>query len=61
MANLRGRYQVRACYAGETADAEGASIGPFRQFHYRIEARGRTDQRNAEAIHAQGFFRQVGE
>ncbi len=58
---LRGRYEVRICYDGETADAVGSTIGAFRQNHYRIEARGRTDQRNAEAIHVQGFYREVAE
>jgi type IV pilus assembly protein PilX len=56
---LRGRYETRICREGETLDMPGTSVG--RQIHYRIEARGRTDQRNAEAIHAQGFFRQVEE
>jgi type IV pilus assembly protein PilX len=56
---LRGRYEMRICREGETVDMPGTSIG--RQIHYRIEARGRTDQRNAEAIHAQGFYRQVEE
>jgi type IV pilus assembly protein PilX len=58
---LRGRYQTRLCLDGTTTDMPGSSIGPFRQLHYRVEARGRTDQRNAEAIHAQGFYRQVEE
>lgn len=58
---LNGRYQTRLCRAGETVDALGSSIGKFRQQHYRLEARGRTDQRNAEAVHAQGFYREVGE
>jgi type IV pilus assembly protein PilX len=58
---LRGRYQTRMCLDGATTDMPGSSIGTFRQLHYRIEARGRTDQRNAEAIHAQGFYRQVEE
>jgi hypothetical protein len=56
---LKGRYETRICREGETVDMPGTSIG--RQVHYRIEARGRTDQRNAEAIHAQGFYRQVEE
>jgi len=56
---LRGQYHTRICKEGETIDMPGTSVG--RQVHYRIEARGRTDQRNAEAIHAQGFFRQVEE
>lgn len=59
--DLRGRYQVRLCATGATNDMPGSSIGPFRQLHYRVEARGRTDQRNAEAIHAQGFYREVEE
>jgi hypothetical protein len=54
---LQGRFETRICRDGETTDIVGTSVG--RQIHYRIEARGRTDQRNAEAIHAQGFFRQV--
>ncbi len=58
---LRGRYETRLCFDGETSDAAGSSIGAFRQSHYRVEARGRTDQRNAEAIHAQGFYREVAE
>ena len=56
---LRGRYETRICKEGETMDMPGTSVG--RQLHYRIESRGRTDQRNAEAIHAQGFYRQVEE
>lgn len=56
---LRGRYETRICKAGETQDMPGTSVG--KQLHYRIESRGRTDQRNAEAIHAQGFYRQVEE
>lgn len=58
---LRGRYQTRLCLDGSTTDMPGSSIGRFRQLHYRVEARGRTDQRNAEAIHVQGFYRQVEE
>lgn len=58
---LRGRFQTRLCLDGTTTDMPGTSIGRFRQLHYRVEARGRTNQRNAEAIHAQGFFRQVEE
>jgi type IV pilus assembly protein PilX len=58
---LRGRYQVRVCANGATTDMPGSSIGRFVQLHYRVEARGRTDQRNAEAIHAQGFYREVEE
>jgi type IV pilus assembly protein PilX len=58
---LRGRYQTRLCLDGITTDMPGSSIGRFRQLHYRIESRGRTDQRNAEAIHVQGFYRQVEE
>jgi hypothetical protein len=58
---LRGRYQTRLCLDGATTDMPGSSIGAFQQLHYRVEARGRTDQRNAEAIHAQGFYRQVAE
>ncbi|GMU75912.1 MAG: hypothetical protein AMXMBFR45_14030 [Gammaproteobacteria bacterium] len=57
---LRGRYEVRLCAAGRTQDAVGSSVG-FTQLHYRIESRGRTDQRNAEAIHAQGFYREYEE
>jgi type IV pilus assembly protein PilX len=56
---LRGRYQVRVCANGATTDMPASSIGRFLQLHYRIEARGRTDQRNAEAIHAQGFYREI--
>lgn len=58
---LRGRYQTRLCFDGETLDYPRSSIGRFRQLHYRVQARGRTDQRNAEALHAQGFYRQVEE
>lgn len=58
---LRGRYETRLCYEGATTDMPDSSIGRFRQLHYRIESRGRTDQRNAEAIHAQGFYRQIEE
>lgn len=58
---LGGRYQTRLCLDGATVDMPGSTIGRFRQLHYRIESRGRTDQRNAEAIHAQGFYRQVEE
>ena len=58
---LRGRYETRLCLEGAVTDAVGSSIGKFRQLHYRIESRGRTDQRNAEAVHAQGFYRQVAE
>jgi type IV pilus assembly protein PilX len=58
---LGGRYQTRLCFDGTTVDMPGSTIGRFRQLHYRIESRGRTDQRNAEAIHAQGFYRQVEE
>jgi type IV pilus assembly protein PilX len=58
---LRGRYETRLCYQGATTDMPTSSIGRFRQLHYRIESRGRTDQRNAEAIHAQGFYREVAE
>lgn len=58
---LRGRFQTRLCLDGVTTDMPGTTIGLFRQLHYRVESRGRTDQRNAEAIHAQGFFRQVEE
>lgn len=57
---LGGRYQVRLCFEGTTRDMPGSSIG-MRQLHYRIESRGRTDQRNAEAIHAQGFYRETDE
>lgn len=57
---MRGRYEVRLCAAGATHDALGSSIG-FTQLHYRIESRGRSDQRNAEAIHAQGFYREYEE
>lgn len=56
---LRGRYQVRICANGATSDMPGSSIGRFVQLHYRVEARGRTDQRNAEAIHVRGFYREV--
>lgn len=65
---LRGRYQVRVCYEDSTegqlgqsfASTAGSGTGTsFMQLHYRIESRGRTDQRNAEAIHAQGFYRSV--
>lgn len=58
---LGGRYQSRLCLEGATSDLPGSSIGKFVQLHYRIESRGRTDQRDAEAIHAQGFLRQVEE
>ena len=58
---LSGRYETRVCFEGETVDAPGSSAGQFRQLHYRIESRGRTDQRNAEAIHTQGFYTEVGE
>ena len=57
---LKGRYEVRLCAAGRTHDAIGSSVS-FTQLHYRIESRGRTDQRNAEAIHAQGFYREYEE
>jgi type IV pilus assembly protein PilX len=57
---LRGRFQTRLCLDGVTSDLPNTSFG-FRQLHYRIESRGRTDQRNAEAIHAQGFYRDVEE
>ncbi len=57
---LKGRYEVRLCAAGRTHDAAGSSVG-FTQLHYRIESRGRTDQRNAEAVHAQGFYREYEE
>jgi type IV pilus assembly protein PilX len=56
---LQGRYEIRICLEGTTQDMPGTSVG--HQLHYRIESRGRTDQRNAEAIHAQGIFRQVEE
>ncbi len=58
---LRGRYQTRICYDDATNDWNGSSIGSigFTQLHYRIESRGRTDQRNAEAIHAQGFYYEI--
>ncbi len=59
--DLGGRYQTRLCLDGVTADMPGTSIGRFRQLHYRVESRGRTDQRDAEAIHVQGFYRQVEE
>lgn len=58
---LGGRYQTRICLDGTTVDMPGSSIGRFRQLHYRVESRGWTDQRNAEAIHARGFYRQVEE
>ncbi len=58
---LSGRYETRLCLDGVTTDLPGSSIGTFKQLHYRIESRGRTDQRNAEAVHAQGFYRQVEE
>jgi len=61
VAALSGRYEVRLCYDGDTTDAMGSSVGAFRQNHYRVESRGRTDQRNAEAIHVQGFYREVPE
>ncbi len=61
IAELRGRFQTRLCLDGITTDMPGTSIGRFRQLHYRVESRGRTDQRNAEAIHVQGFFRNVEE
>jgi len=57
---LRGRYEVRLCGLGATHDALGSSFG-FTQLHYRIESRGRSDQRNAEAIHVQGFYREYEE
>ncbi len=53
---LQGHYETRICRDLETTDYPGTSVGTQR--HYRIESRGRTDQRNAEAIHAQGFYRQ---
>jgi len=56
---MRGRYQTRLCLEGATSDLPNTSIGEFVQLHYRIESRGRTDQRNAEALHTQGFFRMV--
>lgn len=59
IAELRGRYQTRICLDGVTVDMPGSSIGRFRQLHYRVESRGRTDQRNAEAIHVRGFYVQV--
>jgi hypothetical protein len=58
---LKGRYEVRLCTAGRTSDARRSSSARFVQLHYRIESRGRTDQRNAEAIHAQGFYREYEE
>jgi hypothetical protein len=58
---LRGRYETRICREGATVDMPGSSIGRFRQVHYRLEARGRTDQRNAEALHARGFYLQVND
>ena len=58
---LRGRYETRLCLDGVTTDLPGSSIGKFKQLHYRLESRGRTDQRNAEAVHDQGFYRQVEE
>lgn len=61
IAALGGRYQTRICLDGTTVDLPGSSIGRFRQLHYRVEARGWTEQRNAEAIHARGFYRQVEE
>lgn len=61
IAELRGRYQTRICLDGTTVDMPGSSIGRFQQLHYRVESRGRTDQRNAEAIHARGFYRQIEE
>lgn len=56
---LGGRYEMRLCHEGDTTYRLQNSAGLFRQLHYRIESRGRTDQRNAEAIHAQGFFREI--
>jgi hypothetical protein len=56
--SLGGHYATRMCFEGTTFDMPGSSIGT-RQLHYRIEARGRTDQRNAEAVHAQGFYRET--
>ncbi len=53
---LRGRFQTRICFEGVTDFMYGTSLG--QQRHYRVEARGRTDQRNAEAINVQGFFDQ---
>lgn len=61
MPQMRGRYQTRVCLEGATTDLPGTSIGRFTQLHYRIESRGRTDQRNAEAVHAQGLVRLVEE
>lgn len=57
---LKGRYEVRVCTAGRTRDALGSSVS-FTQLHYRIESRGRTDQRNAESVQAQGFYREYEE
>ena len=59
---LRGRYQTRMCFDGATVDINpGLSAGRFRELHYRIESRGRTDPRDAEAINVQGFYRVVEE
>lgn len=55
---LGGSYQTRICLAGSTVDYPGSSIGQFRQLHYRVESRGRAP-RNAEAVHARGFYVQV--
>jgi type IV pilus assembly protein PilX len=62
IAALRGRYQTRLCFDGATRDINpGLSAGEFLELHYRVESRGRTDQRNAEAINVQGFYRIVEE
>jgi Tfp pilus assembly protein PilX len=60
IAVLGGHYQTRVCLAGSTLDYPGSSIGQFRQLHYRVESRGRA-QRNAESVHARGFYVQVQE
>lgn len=60
IAALGGHYQTRVCLAGSTVDYPGSSIGQFRQLHYRLESRGRA-QRNAESVHARGFYVQVQE
>lgn len=54
---LKGSYQVRLCATGKTQGTVGSSMG-FTQMHYRIESRGRSEQRNAEALHVQGFYRE---
>lgn len=50
---LKGSYQTRVCYLGESTAVQSGQT--FRELHYQIDSRGVTDERGAVAVHSLGF------